>query len=170
MIDPSQDPQKLTFGQLLAQVSRMVGGRMREKMEAIGLHRSHGMILIQLWHCDGIPQNELARAMHIRPATVTHTLQHMERIGWIRRCRDDADQRIVRVYLTEKARDLHEEVRTGLRELDADMTAVLTDDERAVLRRLLLKIRCHMVSAQASCADGLAGDLNNHRASREQPR
>lgn len=39
MIDPEQDMQKLTLGQLLAQVPRLVGGRMRQKMGCAMLHR-----------------------------------------------------------------------------------------------------------------------------------
>ena len=144
MITPPEDLQKLSLGQLLAQVSRLVGGRMREKMEELGLQRAQGLILVQLWHNDGIPQNELAQAMHITPATVTKTLQRMERNGWIARRRDASDQRIMRVYLTERAHALHEEVRSSFHELDSEMSSALTDEECALLHQSLLKVRRHL--------------------------
>ena len=144
MIDSDQDLQKLTLGHLLAKVSRFVGGRMRMKLDSIGLRHAQGMILFHLWRQDGIAQNVLAQALHITPPTATNTLQRMERDGWIERRRDAADQRIVRVYLTPKARALHEEARTLFQELDRELTSVLTDKERGILRESLLKLHHYL--------------------------
>jgi len=71
-------------------------------------------------------------------------LQRMERDGWITRQRDVDDQRIVRVHLTEKARALHEEVRASFRDLEKEVTSVLTKDERKTLQELLIKLHEHL--------------------------
>ncbi|MGA9178855.1 MAG: MarR family transcriptional regulator, partial [Desulfobacterales bacterium] len=86
----------------------------------------------------------LAQALNITPPTATNTLQRMERNGWVRRRRDKTDQRIVRVYLTEKAGALHEEVRNTFRALDQELTAVLSENERNILVASLLKVRHHL--------------------------
>jgi len=138
-------PEDITLGHLLAQVARLVGSRMRDKLERLGLHRAQSMILMQLWHADGMAQNELARALRIRPATVTNTLQRMERDGWVERRRGETDQRTVRVYLTDKAAVLRDEVRSSLHELDEDLASALAPDEREVLRQSLLKVRRHLL-------------------------
>jgi DNA-binding MarR family transcriptional regulator len=151
MIDSNPDLQKLTLGHLLAKVSRFVGGRMRMKLDGIGLRHAQGMILFHLWRQDGIAQNVLAQALHITPPTATNTLQRMERDGWIERRRDAADQRIVRVYLTEKAGALHEEARTLFQELDRELTSVLTDKERGILRESLLKIHHYLSQTLEAC-------------------
>jgi len=140
----NRDPRNLTLGQLLSQVCRLTGDRLRVKMEEIGLHKGQGFILFHLWHHDGIPQNVIAHAMHLSPATVTSMLQRMERDGWITRQRDADDQRMVRVHLTEKANALHEEVRVSFRDLEKDVTSVLTKDERKTLRELLIKLHEHL--------------------------
>jgi DNA-binding MarR family transcriptional regulator len=139
-----QDMHKPTLGHLLARVSRLVGGRMRTKLEEIGLPQAQGMILFHLWQKEGIAQNVLAQTLRITPPTATSTLQRMERDGWIQRQRDTADQRIVRVYLTEKARALRHEARTLFREIDEELTSVLTDDERRILMSSLLKVQQHL--------------------------
>ncbi len=144
MVDPQQNPWNLTLGHLLAQVSRLVGERMRARMEGIGLHRAQAMTLFQLWHQDGMAQNVLARALHITPATATTTLQRMERDGWIERGRDREDQRVVRVHLTAKARALQAEVRASLKELDEELTAGLSGEEQRLLRESLLKVRSRL--------------------------
>ena len=147
MDDPKQDPRKLTLGHLLAKVSRLVGGRMRMKLEGIGLHHAQGMILSHLWRKDGHSPEHLARALHITPPTATNTLQRMERGGWIERRRDATDQRVVRVYLTGKADALRVEALAIFRELDRELTAVLTDSERSILMASLLKVHHHLTQS-----------------------
>ena len=138
------DPRKLTLGQLLSQVCRLTGDRLRVKMEEIGLHKGQGFILFHLWHHDGIPQNVIAHALHVSPATMTNTLQRMERDGWITRERDSEDQRIVRVHITEKAKAMREEAREAFRDLEKEVTSVLTKDERKTLQGLLEKLHEHL--------------------------
>ena len=147
MTDSQQNPHKLTLGHLLANVSRLVGIRTRMKLQEFGLHHAQGMILFHLWREDGMAQNVLAQALNITPPTTTNTLQRMERNGWIRRRRDKTDQRIVRVYLTNKARALRQEVRNTFQELDRELTAVLSENELDVLVASLLKVHHHLSQA-----------------------
>jgi len=123
------DPQNLTLGQLLSQVCRLTGDRLRVKMEGIGLHKGQGFILFHLWHHDGIAQNVLAHARHVSPATVTSMLQRMERDGWIER---------------QKAKAMREEAREAFRDLEKEVTSVLTKDERKTLQGLLVKLHEHL--------------------------
>ncbi|MCG6973363.1 MAG: MarR family transcriptional regulator [Desulfobacterales bacterium] len=144
MTDSQQNPHKLTLGHLLANVSRLVGIRTRMKLQEFGLHHAQGMILFHLWREDGLAQNVLAQALNITPPTTTNTLQRMERNGWIRRRRDKTDQRIVRVYLTNKARALRQEVRNTFQELDRELMAVLSENELNILMASLLKVHYHL--------------------------
>jgi MarR family transcriptional regulator, organic hydroperoxide resistance regulator len=144
MTSPLEHPQDPTLGQLLAQVCRLAGKRRRLRLEKIGLHHAQGMVLFHLWHEDGASQRDLAAALQITPPTASNTLQRMERDGWIERRRDNEDQRIVRVYLTEKARDLHQEARESLRDFDREMGSALSAAEQAALRKSLLKVRTYL--------------------------
>ena len=136
----SKEKKELTVGQLLAQVCRMTGHHLRTHMEKLGLHKGQGFALIHLWHNDGMPQRDLAKAMHLRPASVTNMLQRMERDGWISRTRDEKDQRVVRVFITRKAKDMRKEARKVFRKMEEELNDVYTETERATLRRLLLKL------------------------------
>jgi DNA-binding MarR family transcriptional regulator len=146
MSDSAKTFQDPTLGQLLAHVSRLVGRRRQMKLASIGLHHAQGMILSFLWRNDGMSQLELARALHIRPPTATNTLQRMERDGWITRLRDETDQRVVRVYLTDKARGFHEEIRTLFRELDYELGSALSETEQETLRNSLLKVHSYLAA------------------------
>jgi|GEM_PF-218744 MarR family transcriptional regulator, organic hydroperoxide resistance regulator len=132
--------REMTVGQLLAQVCRITGHRVRGHMEKIGIHRGQGFALIHLWHKDGMPQRDLARSMHISPASVTNMLQRMERDGWIERRRDEADQRIVRVFAADKATKMRVEAKRVFREIEDELNSVYTPEEQATLKQLLMKL------------------------------
>ncbi|MBE0634926.1 MarR family transcriptional regulator [Candidatus Bipolaricaulota bacterium] len=140
MNEKRQSPQQMTVGQLLSQVCRMTGHRVRGHMEKIGLHRGQGFALIHLWHHDGMAQRELSQFMHISPASVTNMLQRMERDGWIERRRDAVDQRVVRVFASEKAKKLSLEAKRVFKEMEDDLNSVFTPEEQDTLRKLLMKL------------------------------
>ncbi len=159
----NDSPQEPPIGHLLAQVCKLVGRRRRMKLESIGLHHAQGMILSRLWHDDGMSQRALAEALQIAPPTASNTLRRMERDGWIERRRDEADQRIVHVYLTEKARGFHEELRASFRELDHEMSSALSDVEQKTLRQSLLKVHRYLaetVEAEGPCCCRTAPPAN----------
>ena len=140
MFGEQGEEHALTVGRLLAQVCRITGQRLRNHMKQIGLHRGQGFALVHLWQHDGIAQHELARAMHISSASATNMLQRMERDGWITRQRDGEDQRVVRVYLTPKAKGVRAEAANAFRAMEEEFNSVYSEQEKATLHRLLLKL------------------------------
>ena len=132
--------EQMPIGQLLLQVCRLTGDRLRVKMEKIGVHRAQGLVLLQLCHRDGISQRQIIQARHVSPATMTNMLQRMERDGWITRERDSDDQRMVRVYLTEKAKSLRKEAQQTFRGMEEELASVYTDEEKEMFCRLLMKL------------------------------
>ncbi len=145
MAEKAPSPRERTIGQLLLQLCPMIGDRMRVKMESIGLYKAQGFALLFLSHYEGVPQTEIARSLHLSPASVTNMLQRMERDGWVERRSDPADQRVSRVYLTARARALQEEAATTFRELEREVAGALTVAEQAELRTLLLKIHARLI-------------------------
>lgn len=140
-----KDPQTMNLGFLLASVCRLVGGQRRMKLESIGLHHAQGMVLFRLWRSDGMSQRSLASDMHIAPPTISSTLKRMERDGWIERRRDEQDQRIVRVYLTDKSKQLHNDAHASFEEMDRELVTILSEDERLILKKSLVKVYRHML-------------------------
>lgn len=167
MTQSKPEPNQMTLGHLLANVSRLVGSRMRMMLEEIGLQHAQAMVLFHLWQENGIAQNVLAQALHITPPTATSTLQRMERDGWVQRRRDTVDQRIVRVYLTKKAMSLRKEARDTFQELDKELTAVLSANERRTLLASLSKVRCYLLQSAETpdrSGSGPAGAVDAQKA------
>ncbi len=141
-----RDPQEMTIGQLLIHVFRLGDDRMRAKMREIGLHRAQGFALHYLLHNNGITQSELAKGVHVTAATATTMLQRMERDGWIERQTDPDDQRVSRVYVTDKATALHDEAMASLRDVETEIESALSADERIIFKNLLVKVHERLVA------------------------
>jgi DNA-binding MarR family transcriptional regulator len=144
MLEEKQSLEELSLAQLVSHVCRLSGERLRVIIEGIGLYKGQAFILFQLRKRPGMAQNEIAHRLHISPASVTNSLKRLERDGWITRQRDSKDQRMVRVYLTGKAKALQERIRGSFDELDTELKAVLTDKEERQLRNLLIMIHKHL--------------------------
>jgi MarR family transcriptional regulator for hemolysin len=93
---------------------------------------------------EGLSQRQLAERMGIEAATLTRHLDRLEAAGLIVRHRDGGDRRILRVVPTFAARDLHARMAAVAGTLDADLTAGLSDEELAELRRLLARLTSNL--------------------------
>jgi DNA-binding MarR family transcriptional regulator len=98
-------------------------------------------LLLQLWADDGISQSQLVERMCVEPPTVTKMLQRIEGEGLVERRPDAHDARISRVFLTERGRALELTVAAAWQAVEARATAGMSADERAELRRLMIKMR-----------------------------
>ncbi len=130
-------PLRDTVGYMLAQVCRLHRQRADVLLNQIGLHVGQEMFLCGLWANEGVTQTELAEILQLQPATVTNTLQRLEREKIIERRDDLDDQRVSRVYTTEKGRNLERLVNEKWSQLESEAFDGFTVEERVLLRRLL---------------------------------
>jgi DNA-binding MarR family transcriptional regulator len=137
----SRQPEPDTLGSLFAQVSRLEHARAHELLEELGLYRGQHRILRALWRQDGLTHTELGRQAHVRPSTISTTIQRMEKAGLVERKHDSEDQRVSRVYLSEAGQALQGDVERAWRRLEDEMFDGLTIEERVLLRRLFVEMR-----------------------------
>lgn len=133
-------PLKSSVGYMLAHACKLHRQRADALLNEIGLHVGQEMVLCGLWEKEGITQTELAEYVMIQPATVTNMLQRLERGGFVERRPDSDDQRISRVYTTEKGRNIEEAVQEKWSQLEQEAFAGLSVEEGVLLRRLLLQV------------------------------
>ena len=94
---------------------------------------SEARALIELMSARGIAQGELAALLGLDKSTVSRLASGLERKGWIRRGRDEDNQRYVRLYLTEQGVQVAERVWRAWQSRQARILAALSADERAGL-------------------------------------
>jgi DNA-binding MarR family transcriptional regulator len=94
---------------------------------------SEARALIELVSARGIAQGELASLLGLDKSTVSRLAASLERKGWVRRGRDEANQRYVRLYLTPAGGEAAGRVWQAWQARQARIMASLSEDERAGL-------------------------------------
>jgi DNA-binding MarR family transcriptional regulator len=106
-------------------------GPATERLPAVST--SEARALIELVAARGIAQGELAALLSLDKSTVSRLAAGLERKGWLRRGRDQANQRYVRLYLTAEGSDVARRVWQAWQSRQARIIATLSADERAGL-------------------------------------
>jgi len=107
-----------SFGFLLVRVVRAHRGMIRHKMHELGLHRGQPHVMFALQKHEGMSNSEMAEFMEITPATLTNMVKRMEKAGLVVRRRDPDDERVSRIYMTDKGRGLMGELRVSMLEME----------------------------------------------------
>jgi DNA-binding MarR family transcriptional regulator len=134
-------------------VGKLVHDRTRVLMDGVGLHRGQGRVMHALSDRDELSQSELADVVHVTPATLSAMLKRMESQGLVGRSRDSHDDRVVRVRLTARGREVKSEAHRIWTELEQELTAGFTPRELSLLHRCLCRIR-HNLGGTAEAAQG----------------
>lgn len=113
-----------------------------------GLHPSQGFALSMVVHRPGRSQRELADDMRIERATVTVTLQKLERGGFIRREPDPDDQRVMRIYPTQQGIEAEHNITAEMDRFHAACIESLTPEQHEQLSGLLQKLEDAVVAYQ----------------------
>jgi DNA-binding MarR family transcriptional regulator len=94
---------------------------------------SEARALIELASARGIAQGELASLLGLDKSTVSRLAASLERKGWLRRGRDEDNQRYVRLYLTPQGADVAARVWHTWLSRQARILAGMSADERSGL-------------------------------------
>lgn len=106
----------------------------------VGLHPGQELVMMQLW--DQGPQRpaDLVRVLGSDAATMTRTVQRLERAGFVRRGACDGDRRAILVESTPAGSAVHERVEALWSQLEAATAGDLTRAELDTLVALLDRV------------------------------
>ena len=117
------------------------------------LSASEARALIELVAARGIAQGQLGTLLGLEKSTVSRLAAGLERKGWVRRGRDEANQRYIRLYLTPEGSQVAARVWNAWQTRQARILAALTADERAGLAAGLRGL------IRGLAAEGLVADV-----------
>ncbi|MEE1770258.1 MarR family transcriptional regulator [Streptomyces sp. JV185] len=128
------------FSTLFALVGRSARIRAERLLNDFGLHAGQQFFLRCLWEADGSTVGELARQVRVEAPTATRAVKRLEAAGMVRRTPDDQDARRSRVWLTPAGRHTWPQVTAALAELEQELLAPFSVEEREQLMSLLLRL------------------------------
>jgi DNA-binding MarR family transcriptional regulator len=132
----------------IARVARMHHARSQQIFSALGLHRGQPPLLFRLWEREGRTHSELAESMNVTPATISNMVKRMEKSNLVIRRSDPNDERVSRVYLTDKGRRLEEDVMNALRNLNDEQVVGFTEKEQELFRSFLVRVYENLKEAE----------------------
>lgn len=142
---PFPRPEDMNIHMLITEIAKITKGEVHEQSDAFGLSQGFRQMIFHLAHSDGVTQRELSSLTHLKPPTVSVSLQKMEEAGLVVRVPDAADRRKTIVRLTEKGRAIDESIHRVFTEQNRKITEALTPKEASTLKALLLKTRAHLL-------------------------
>lgn len=116
--------------------------RADESIKELGLNAQQGKVIEYIYEnqSNQIIQKDLADRFHLRGASITSMLQGLEQKGFIERKIPSNNERQKNIYVLPKGIDLIEDFQDSFQMVEEDIVQVLTDEEKQVLKKLLLKI------------------------------
>jgi MarR family transcriptional regulator, transcriptional regulator for hemolysin len=137
-------PSRPPIGLHLARTARSVSRAFDDALAQAGGSVPVWLVLISLKSQQVRNQRELAEAVGIREATLTHHLNAMDEQGLITRRRDPANRRVHLVELTEAGEDVFERLRGAATAFDQRLRAGLSGDEVSQLEALLGRLAANV--------------------------
>jgi DNA-binding MarR family transcriptional regulator len=129
------------FLDLHGRTSKVLRALTETEMRRHGLHFGQDLVLGVLWEHDGRTPGEVAAALHVTTPTIVKMATRMAASGLLIRRRDDKDNRLVRLWLTDAGLALKDPVQTARQSLEDKVTAGLTETERRSLLNMLATIQ-----------------------------
>lgn len=105
-----------------------------------GIGSGQFMFLLELYIQDGRNQEELSERLKIDKGTTARALKKLEEQGFITRLKDECDKRSNKIYLTQKAKDVQENVYDILDEWNKKLRESLSEEEEDIVENLLMKV------------------------------
>ena len=128
------------LGRTLTFLYRSRAKYMGERLREYGFAGAMFMILLHVDRHPGVSQDRIANHMFIDKCNVARRTKKLEALGYLYRETNQNDRRQNNLYLTEKGRELVPIIRSYMGQWGREITAGLTDEERATLIGLLTKM------------------------------
>jgi DNA-binding MarR family transcriptional regulator len=126
---------------LFSHVSKLIRDHANNELNKYDLHLGQSRIMNALRRQGTLNQVDLAKGLHIKPATVTNMVQKLEKKGFITRIQSKNDNRSLRISLTAKGHKAAKHIQDIWNRIESEVQAVIPEDENEKVHFLLKKMR-----------------------------
>lgn len=132
------DDQIMLLGPI-AHIYRSQLAYMAKELETYRVGSGQFEFLLFLYYRDGVSQEILAKLLKVSKATSARAIRDLEKEGYVRRQRDENDNRAYKVYLTEKGKEMRNVIFEKLTSFMDFLFSDFTLEEKEILKLLLHK-------------------------------
>lgn len=128
------------FARVLSLIYRKSRETLVQQYIPFGLAPSEAPFVLTLRHGDGLYQDELSEWVGVDKALTTRVLRSLEAKGFVARMQDEVDSRKRRVYLTEKAKSIANDLYEASVEINKVFLADIPEEDIKTAYRVLIQI------------------------------
>ena len=125
-------------------------------LDTLGLTYPQYLVMLALWQADGVTVGELGERLFLDSGTLTPLLKRLEAAGLLQRQRDAADERRVRVALTDAGWALRDPARAIPHCVLQQSQCTLPELAALTAQLQSLRSRLHGTAPAASCVPSRA--------------
>ena len=125
----------------ITEIARCGAQYRTEALAPLGLKSCHASYLLAICAHPGISQDKLAAHICINKSNVARQVVILEEDGFLIRTPSTQDKRIMQLYPTEKTLAILPQISPILRQWEACLTADVSDEERAILEKVLERMK-----------------------------
>lgn len=143
-------PARVPIGLQLAGTARLVSRAFDAALAEVGGSLPVWLVLLNTKARTLANQRELAEAVGVREATLTHHLNAMEADGLLTRRRDDSNRRIHVIELTEAGEDAFLRLREAAVAFDRRLRRGVSGNDLTLLEGLLERLATNVATIQGA--------------------
>lgn len=109
----------------------------KQKTKSFDIGGGQLSFIFALYLNPGSCQDDIAKHLELDKTTVTRAASKLEKCGVIKRERDQDDHRIIRLYLTNKGKTLHDELKDVAHDWQDTLVNGMSESDLIELERLI---------------------------------
>jgi len=159
---PDGDPSSTEAYATLCRVGDVLLSELEQHVEAtFGVKQVVATALAVIDGADRpLTPSEIGDRILLPSASITSTLDQLERRGWVRRVPNPDDRRSLLIEITDDGRATADQLLPGIRRLERRALSCLTAKERAQLLGFLTKVLAQAAEIEAEPIEPLSGRRN----------
>jgi DNA-binding MarR family transcriptional regulator len=150
---PLMTTRDMPFGYLLNDVTLLFRKHFDRRATRFGLTRAQWRAIRCLNEREGIRQTELAESLDMEPIAVGRVIDRLQDAAFVERRADPADRRCWRLFATNKARAVIDDMREITRGLRGDATRDISVAELAQMIAVLEHVKHNLQALDDDTAD-----------------
>lgn len=128
------------IGKYISQLHRKGNVFINRELSKYDLSVGQFMFLLDLYIKDGKNQEEISDNLKIDKGTTARAIKKLEEQGFVIRIKNENDKRSNKIYLTDKAKEIKENVFDILDDWNQKISMILTKEEEKTMKNILKKV------------------------------
>lgn len=136
----THDVRTSSLGWMIQRIARRMERIMEERLSPHGMTVQHFAVMMTVLETDGLSQTEIGERFGMAAYAISRAIDHLENGGFLERRAHPTSRRTHTINATQQGRRLRKSLYAIVREVNDDLAAPLSANQRNDFRKLLEKV------------------------------